>query len=178
MADELSKAIKAWHGSPSNHDKFEDRGLGTGHGAHALGYGHYFASSKAGGMDHVRMLRNLDENRGRGFLYKVNLHVDPNRMLKFSATEDGSTVSGYDMGKLTTEEIAMLKTAMGEHYDPKLRVSDQILKLEQLVGKEAAKQRMIDAGIHGVDGIDQYVVFDPERIEIVEKANHSIGAKS
>lgn len=44
-----SKAIRfmtAWHGSPHDHDGFDSSKIGTGEGAQAYGYGHYFASRK------------------------------------------------------------------------------------------------------------------------------------
>lgn len=37
---------RAYHGSPHDHDKFESSKIGTGEGAQAYGYGHYFAESK------------------------------------------------------------------------------------------------------------------------------------
>jgi hypothetical protein len=36
----------AWHGSPHNHDKFDSGKIGTGEGAQAFGYGHYFTDKK------------------------------------------------------------------------------------------------------------------------------------
>ncbi|MGZ4968053.1 MAG: LPD38 domain-containing protein [Methylobacter sp.] len=36
----------AWHGSPHDHDKFDSSKIGTGEGAQAFGYGHYFTEAK------------------------------------------------------------------------------------------------------------------------------------
>lgn len=41
------KFAAAWHGSPHDHDGFSTEYIGTGEGAQAYGYGHYFASNKA-----------------------------------------------------------------------------------------------------------------------------------
>ena len=41
-----AKFHKVWHGSPHDHNKFDSTKIGTGEGAQAYGYGHYFAESK------------------------------------------------------------------------------------------------------------------------------------
>jgi len=41
-----AKFMVAWHGSPHDHDKFDSGKIGTGEGAQAYGYGHYFAGNK------------------------------------------------------------------------------------------------------------------------------------
>ena len=38
---------KVWHGSPHDHDKFDSSKIGTGEGAQAFGYGHYFTDAKS-----------------------------------------------------------------------------------------------------------------------------------
>lgn len=40
------KFHRAFHGSPHDHNKFDSANIGTGEGAQAYGYGHYFADSK------------------------------------------------------------------------------------------------------------------------------------
>lgn len=37
---------KAWHGSPHDHGKFDSSKIGTGEGAQAYGFGHYFTDTK------------------------------------------------------------------------------------------------------------------------------------
>lgn len=39
-------SINAWHGSPHDHNKFDSANIGTGEGAQAYGYGHYFTDKK------------------------------------------------------------------------------------------------------------------------------------
>jgi hypothetical protein len=39
-------SIVAWHGSPHDHNKFASSKIGTGEGAQAFGYGHYFTDKK------------------------------------------------------------------------------------------------------------------------------------
>ena len=42
----LRKVMKAYHGSPYDFDKFDWSKIGTGEGAQAYGYGHYFAENE------------------------------------------------------------------------------------------------------------------------------------
>jgi hypothetical protein len=41
------KFHKVWHGSPHDHDGFDSGKIGTGEGAQAFGYGHYFSDEKS-----------------------------------------------------------------------------------------------------------------------------------
>ncbi len=40
------KFMTAWYGSPHDHSGFDSSKIGTGEGAQAYGFGHYFASRK------------------------------------------------------------------------------------------------------------------------------------
>jgi hypothetical protein len=55
MRDE-SGAIRAWHGSPHDFDKFSMDKIGTGEGAQAYGHGLYFAENKAVAEDYRKVL--------------------------------------------------------------------------------------------------------------------------
>lgn len=46
VAEDGAKFHKVWHGSPHDHSKFDSAKIGTGEGAQAYGYGHYFADRK------------------------------------------------------------------------------------------------------------------------------------
>lgn len=46
VAEGGAKFHKVWHGSPHDHSKFDSTKIGTGEGAQAYGYGHYFADRK------------------------------------------------------------------------------------------------------------------------------------
>lgn len=59
-----SKAIRfmtAWHGSPHDHDGFDSSKIGTGEGAQAYGWGHYFASAREVAEHYRRSIRNNHE---------------------------------------------------------------------------------------------------------------------
>jgi hypothetical protein len=45
FVDKTKKLIRAFHGSPHDFNKFDASKIGTGEGAQAFGYGHYFAES-------------------------------------------------------------------------------------------------------------------------------------
>jgi hypothetical protein len=46
LGDAVRGAIRAYHGSPHNFDRFDARKINTGEGAQAYGHGHYFAGSE------------------------------------------------------------------------------------------------------------------------------------
>ena len=57
-----AKFHKAFHGSSHDHDKFDSSKIGTGEGAQAYGYGHYFAESKDVAEYYKDNLSRLDYN--------------------------------------------------------------------------------------------------------------------
>ena len=54
-----AKFHKVWHGSPHDHNKFDSTKIGTGEGAQAYGYGHYFAESKDVAEYYKKLLVNF-----------------------------------------------------------------------------------------------------------------------
>ena len=54
--------MTAWHGSPHDHDKFDSSKIGTGEGAQAYGYGHYFAGAKDVAEWYRRKLSGADNS--------------------------------------------------------------------------------------------------------------------
>jgi hypothetical protein len=65
MADE-SGAIRAWHGSPHDFDRFSMDKIGTGEGAQAYGHGLYFAERKGIAEDYRRRLASFKETAEEG----------------------------------------------------------------------------------------------------------------
>lgn len=53
------KFHKAFHGSPHDHNKFDSSKIGTGEGAQAYGFGHYFAESKDVAEYYKKTLENI-----------------------------------------------------------------------------------------------------------------------
>lgn len=51
--------VRAWHGSPHDHNKFDSSKIGTGEGAQAYGFGHYFTDRR----DLAEWYRNKISNR-------------------------------------------------------------------------------------------------------------------
>ena len=63
LAEVLEQAkLKAYHGSPYKFDEFSDDAIGTGEGAQAYGYGHYFAEREGTAISYRDSLtkRNMD----------------------------------------------------------------------------------------------------------------------
>jgi hypothetical protein len=65
LADE-DGAIRAWHGSPHDFDRFSMDKIGTGEGAQAYGHGLYFAERKGVAEDYRRRLASFNENAEEG----------------------------------------------------------------------------------------------------------------
>lgn len=66
LADEAG-AIRAWHGSPHDFDRFDMSKIGTGEGAQAYGHGLYFAENKDVANQYRDNLGRSINLRGAGF---------------------------------------------------------------------------------------------------------------
>lgn len=80
-----SKAIRAYHGSPYDFDRFDLSKIGTGEGAQAYGHGLYMAENPEVAQSYKKagqMFGNYkpDENYA-GHLYEVNINADPEHFL-------------------------------------------------------------------------------------------------
>lgn len=59
-------AIRAWHGSPHDFDRFSMDKIGTGEGAQAYGHGLYFAERRGVAEDYRRRLASFNETAEEG----------------------------------------------------------------------------------------------------------------
>lgn len=72
----LDAMIRLWHGSPSNHDRFDSSYIGTGEGAQAFGFGHYAAEAKGTAEYYKEALsepRILLANKPLGDVYTADI---------------------------------------------------------------------------------------------------------
>lgn len=60
-ADGEMKAQRVWHGSPHDHEGFDNEKIGTGEGVQAYGYGHYFAGKKDVAEYYRKMLSSVEK---------------------------------------------------------------------------------------------------------------------
>jgi hypothetical protein len=64
MMRDQSGAIRAWHGSPHDFDRFDMSKIGTGEGAQAYGHGLYFAENPATAINYRDNLQDAVEMNG------------------------------------------------------------------------------------------------------------------
>jgi hypothetical protein len=73
-------AIRAYHGSPHDFDRFNMGRIGTGEGAQAFGYGLYFAENERVARYYQETLPTRADNPTTGRLYEVMIDADDSQM--------------------------------------------------------------------------------------------------
>mgnify|MGYP002624649948 CR=1 FL=1 len=86
-ADETG-AIRVWHGSPHDFDKFSMDRIGTGEGAQAYGHGLYFAENDRVARDYARRLGGYSEDAQQGAA-TVFRHAGEDRGAAILRAQDG-----------------------------------------------------------------------------------------
>jgi len=177
----LGRAIKAWHGSPHEFDKFDLSRRGTGEGNAAYGEGAYLSSSKNEALD----WRNRLSGEGKGRLYEVDIHADPKSLMHWQYPLDRQPeifdklrqLGAIDKeGNLTFMYNERPRTG-GELYG---RLSSPLAdRITGGEGQEAASRVLKEAGIPGITyrggssfkgtPYENYVIFDPDLLEVVGK---------
>jgi len=74
--DLVRGAIRAYHGSPHNFNKFDSRKIGTGEGAQAFGYGMYFAGDENVARHYRDGLRTLGTPEERASIRLLESRLD------------------------------------------------------------------------------------------------------
>ncbi len=146
MLRDRSGAIRAWHGSPHDFDKFElsDRTIGSGDGAQSYGHGLYFTDSPE-----VAGSYRAESDAGR--LYETNINADPSAFIDLNS----------EMGPTGGELYSGLADSLGRYRG-------------DLAGRRAASAALAARGIpgaksRGLGGSHNYVMFDDSLIDIVNK---------
>jgi len=123
------KFHKAFHGSPHDHNKFDSSKIGTGEGAQAYGYGHYFADSKevAEYYKETTSTIRLTGVDGKKYGASQGDAEDTARGLLHTFSQDRKTFDAYlDGGKTYMGKIArdikngIIKSAPGKLYEVEL----------------------------------------------------------
>ena len=102
-ADTLAQ-IFAYHGTKHNFDKFDITKAGTGTGINHLGRGLYFAENENVAQRYRRLLAKGED----GYLYRVDIDTDPDRLL--------------DLDAPLSAQSAYIQTALAKLADPKNRL--------------------------------------------------------
>jgi hypothetical protein len=150
----VAKAIRAYHGSPHDFEKFDISKIGTGEGAQSYGRGLYFGEAPET-AEHYRAMRGT---KGHG--YEVDLNANPEHFLDWEIPANEQSQHVQDA----------LKQAMGIDYygkfDPKK--AERMWKeygrssVNTLVRRggiasddEIVAQRLREAGIPGIRYLDK-----------------------
>ena len=155
LAEVLEQAkLKAYHGSPYKFDEFSDDAIGTGEGAQAYGYGHYFAEREGTAISY------RDSNTKRNSDYENYL------MDEYKRAE-----SRQNYGRMEMLEQAMLhetpddfrKLAKDTDYDDDYRqaaarMADEIEAFRDSDGKPVNFGSMYEVEIDAAD--DELLDFD------------------
>jgi Large polyvalent protein associated domain 23/ADP-Ribosyltransferase in polyvalent proteins len=185
---------KGWHGSPYNHDYFDNNNIGSGEGALGFGYGTYFTKTKAGAIEYKR---KLQRGRGEGKVYKTEI-PDSKFMLDLDKnTEDQSQYVRDALLKIPPEAFGFTHDIekTDSYYGTEYTITPEDAKQELLhnyngksiyaelvnnarawghSGQEAIASMILqDAGIKGNThtefGERNFVVFDDADLEILAK---------
>ena len=171
----------AYHGSPYLFDKFDPKKIGTGQGSQAYGYGTYFTQNPSVAKDFA------DE----GAVYKVDIPdeyipkmLDFEKPLYKQSNEVKQLAMEYKPGleerlkflggdgifDLTGSDLF----GVMQRYMPgsnKLQTQDITSKSlsDNMVSKGIMGSKYLDQGSKETGSIQNYVVFDPSLVNILEK---------
>ncbi len=123
----------AWHGSPHDHDKFDSAKIGTGEGAQAYGFGHYFASNRKVAEWYRGKLSDPAGTQG--------WHVEQNDEGNWVVyTGDDEVVSAFD----TQEEAeALIEEKPGRLYQVELApAEDEYLLWDKPLSEQSEKVKV------------------------------------
>lgn len=189
LADQLAqegKALRAYHGSPHEFDRFDLSQIGSGTGVQSYGHGLYFAEEPQVALNYQEQLSkptyaqilSILKDTGKlqvpplkGSLYEVNLNTSPERLL------DWDTVLNQQ-GKLGERVASALPPT---HYPAEKMVGSEALsRLHDTKTAEGIPKLLRDFDIPGLRYLDQmsreagqgthnYVIWDPAIIDILRK---------
>lgn len=173
FAGDESGAIRAFHGSPHDFDKFSMDKIGTGEGAQDLGRGLYFYDEElpasmyknpAARWGDIGAMQRYSE-MGPGRVYEVNINAQPEQILDVktpaSALPEGSRMAARRDARIARETDPEFQETMRQH-----------LLVQHIM--DNAEQDMLADGFAGFkrkkfDGETEMVILDENLIEIVQK---------
>lgn len=142
--------IKAYHGSPHDFDKFDLSKIGTGEGAQAYGFGHYFAENEGVARSYRDALSGNRLKDGTPFNEKDPAHWAADAMQR----------AGGDRAKalevITADMTPDLKVYEGAHYQRLLRARALLEHGAEV--PEMGRGKMYEVAIHATP--DQFLDWD------------------
>lgn len=94
--------VEAWHGGGTLFERFSLAPVGSGEGAHALGWGLYFSEDRR--LGEYNAAKRRSDGQGPGALYRVMLHLDRHRIINLDCPRSPSEQEiGQCYGRLRSE---------------------------------------------------------------------------
>jgi hypothetical protein len=179
--------IKAYHGSPHSFERFDPSKIGTGEGAQAYGHGLYFAENPQVAEEYKRAITQAQLEKfhddllkygtaqkpaqSKGHMYEVDINAAPEHLLDWDATLGSQP-------KAVREAFAKQLEQFGP--DAKMQAQMMIAASRHPHGLRGVTQDLAAQGVPGIKYLDQgsrgagegsrnYVVFDPNLIDITRK---------
>ena len=149
LAELLERArLRAFHGSPYKFDEFSDEAIGSGEGAQAYGYGHYFAEREGTAISYRDALTKRNMDYEKYLLEQYNLADKEQNYLRMEILERAMT---HD----TPTDLREL--AQDTDYDDNYRqtaanVADEIETFKDSEGKPVNFGSMYEVEIDAQEG--------------------------
>lgn len=159
---------KVWHGSPHDHEGFDSSKIGTGEGAQAFGYGHYFTDAKSIAEWYKDKLSKLDfSKRSDGEPISDALQDKLRESFNYLSRKQ-SNLDGYDIAQDVFDQLpesSVLRKEASQllRYPPKFGgklyevelapTQDEYLDWDKLLSEqsELVKNRLEDIGVDNFD---------------------------
>jgi hypothetical protein len=161
--NDTAYAIPAWHGSPNDFKKFEDR-VGQHTGDVDPAYGHHLSENRSVSERYA----TGPAAQGRGKIYQVEIGAEPEHFVRFN--EPLGAQSQYVQKALAD---AGLTDQMGGLFGGMARTPEGAQKLRAAgIAGVSYRQNAMPArsGLSPTQPTTNYVVFDPELLKIQSKA--------
>ena len=169
--------ITAWHGSPANFDKFNRSKAHSGEGGAAVGSGIYITQSPEVAK-YYQKLSNSDTST----LYKLKVIIDTDKIVRWDLPISRQPKPVQDV--LNSIEHNLGSDPLARHVYHSLRAGFGSGGRSGPIESEKATNYLEDKGLHGIyfvgdkkykgparEKAKNYVIFDPNRITILQKFN-------
>ena len=134
-------AIRAFHGSPYDFDRFDISKIGTGEGAQAYGHGLYFAEAEDVAKDYRNKLGGAELHGSTG-----NVNIDSMLRRSFGGDWEKAKASGYipahEIARIEGEGLVPKATPQGRMYEVRINANpDDFLDWDKPLSQQSEKVR-------------------------------------
>ena len=177
------KFHKAFHGSPHDHNKFESSKIGTGEGAQAYGFGHYFAESKDV-AEYYKKALSIKSVTIDNTLYTTDdsgMYRDDNgKLFKPSNIGEELAIRGLLYGATRTSDLNTLAEEVESFLQTRSGIStESIDKAKNFI--KSGRLQIIDAGklyeVELAPEQDEYLLWDRPLSEQSDKVKGALNGQ-